>query len=308
MLLFQANPALAGHGEGGPAKKAIVLAAFGTSYTSAFQSILHIRDAVQKANPDIPVKLAFTSSIIRNIWHKRQTDEAWKKANPNIPEDVLYVKSPLATLANLSDNGYKDITVQSMHVYAGEEFTDLKAIVAGLQSIKTIKHKCLPFTDLHLGRPALGMPGDAYPYMDDIAVGVKALAADVAQAKKEKVALVYMGHGNDFFSTGIYAQFEKAMRDEYDYPIYVATVEGYPGFDLLLPRLKHAGVKKVLLKPFMIVAGDHANNDMAGDDADSWKSELTKAGIKVHAELRGLGMVDPWAAIYVNHVKDAMAQ
>ena len=308
LTLVLAIPATAGHGGEGPAQKAIVLAAFGTSYPEALQSILNIRSRIEKANPGVPVKLAFTSSIIRGIWKERRDDAAWQKANPGVPDDVLLVKSPLATLADLSDAGYKDVTVQSLHIFAGEEFADLKDLLAGLRSIRTVKAKSLPFAAIRLGRPALGMPGVDHPYTEDIATAVKALKADVEEAKKMNAALVYMGHGNDFYSTGIYAEFQRDMQAAYGHPVFVACVEGFPGFDDSLAELETSGKKNVLLKPFMIVAGDHASNDMAGDEDDSWKVMLTKAGFTVSTDLRGLGMVDAWADIYVRHLKDAMNQ
>lgn len=308
LSLTLAIPAMAGHHEKGPAQKAIVLAAFGTSYPEALQSILHIRSRIEKANPDVPVKLAFTSSIIRDIWKERRDDTAWKKANPDVPADVLFVKSPLATLADLSDAGYKDVVIQSLHVFAGEEFADLKNMLIGLRSIRTVKTKSLPFASMRLGRPALGMPGVIHPYTDDLTVATKALKADVEEAKKMNASLVYMGHGNDFYSTGIYAEFQRDMQAAYDYPVFLACVEGFPGFDDMLAELKASGNKNVLLKPFMIVAGDHASNDMAGDEDDAWKVMLTKAGFTVKTDLRGLGMVDAWADIYVRHLQDAMNQ
>ncbi|WP_419787446.1 sirohydrochlorin cobaltochelatase [Pseudodesulfovibrio sp.] len=299
-------PAMAGHGESGPAPKAVVLAAFGTSYPTGLKSILNIKTRIEKACPGVPVRLAFTSAIIRKIWHKRQDDTAWQKANADVPHEMLFVKSPLATIADLQNEGYKDVTVQSLHVFAGEEFTDLKNLVGTLANIHTLKAKNAVFTRLALGRPALGMPGDAYPYTDDIAVGVKALKADVDQAKKMGAALVYMGHGNDFFSTGIYMETQHELQAAYGYPIFIGCVEGFPGLEAIIPSIKASGKKKILLKPFMIVAGDHANNDMAGDEDDSWKSVLTKAGFQVTPELRGLGSLNAWADIYADHLKDVL--
>lgn len=301
-------PAKAGHHVSEPAKKAIVLAAFGTSYPKTLSSILNIRDKVAAEFPDTHIRLAFTSDIIRGIWQKRQTDQEWLKENPYIPEDILYVKSPLATLGLLQDEGYKDIAVQPLHIFAGEEFADLKAVMVGLRSIKTVKAKWQPFTSLRLGRPALGMPGDTYPYMDDIRTAVDALAHDVKEAKADNAALVYMGHGNDFYSTGIYAEFQREMQAVHGYPVFVACVEGYPAFSDLLAALEASGKKNVLMKPFMVVAGDHASNDMAGDEDDSWKVMLTKAGYNVKTELRGLGSVDAFAQMYVDHLKDALSQ
>lgn len=305
-LLFPAA-ASAGHGhDDGPARKAIVLAAFGTTHSNALSSILAIRDKVEKAFPDIPVRLAFTSNIVRKIWQQRAADPQWTKSNPDVPEDVLHVKHPLATIADLQNSGYRDITVQSLHVFAGEEFHDLLTLVSSLRSIRTMKPRHRPFQRLNLGRPALGMPGEGHPYTEDIRRAVKTLADDVKEAKANNAALLYMGHGNDYFSTGIYAEFTKAMQKEYDYPVFVGCVEGYPALDDVLARLKEAGKKNILMKPFMIVAGDHASNDMAGDEADSWKVLLMKAGYKVQTQLRGLGSVDGWAELYVENLKDAM--
>lgn len=298
----------AGHHEEGPTKSAIVLAAFGTSYPDALRSIMNIKSRVEKAYPDIPVKLAFTSSIIRKKWQKRSTDKDWLRANPDVPQSVYTVKTPLAAIADLQNDGYKSITVQSLHVFAGEEFQDLKATIDGLRSIRTIKAKSQPFKKLALGRPALGMAGDVYPYTEDIAAAVKALAEDVEEARQADAALVYMGHGNDFLSTGAYAEMQRAMQRTYNYPVFIACVEGFPDFSDLLAGLETSGKKTVLMKPFMIVAGDHASNDMAGDEDDSWKVQLTNEGYEVKTVLRGLGSVASWADIYVRHLNDAMSQ
>ncbi|MGL1861830.1 MAG: sirohydrochlorin cobaltochelatase [Pseudodesulfovibrio sp.] len=308
LILLLAIPALARQHKEGPTQQAIVLAAFGTSYPQALDSILNIKTRIEKANPNTPVKLAFTSDIIRKKWHKRQNNTAWLKSNPTVPEEILFIKNPLATIADLQNAGYKDITVQSLHVFAGEEFDDLKNTMIGLRSIRTIKAKSMPFKKLRLGRPALGMPGDVYPYTEDIKTAAKVLTADVEHAKKTGAALVYMGHGNDYYSTSAYAEMQREMQRMYDYPVFISCVEGFPDFDDLLIGLKASGTKKVLLKPFMVVAGDHASNDMAGDEDDSWKVMLTKAGYSVTTELRGLGSVDVWADIYIRHLKDAMAQ
>lgn len=308
-LLLAATAANAGHGnENGTAKKAIVLTAFGTSYPEAITSILAIQKAVQKAFPNVPVKLAFTSNIIRNIWIERSQDKAWQKANPGVPAEVLHVKTPLATIADLQNKGYRDITVQSLHVFAGEEFHDTVTLLAGLRSIRALKPRHTPFARLALGRPALGMPGEGHPYKTDLTVAAKTLKTDVEQARKMDAALVYMGHGNDFFSTGIYAEFQSTLQQEYGWPVIIGCVEGFPGFDEALTALKATGKKSVLMKPLMIVAGDHASNDMAGAEDDSWKVMLTKEGFDVHTELRGLGVVPEWAQLYVAHLKDAMAR
>ena len=286
-------------------KKAIVLAGFGTSYPSALAAITNIQDEVQKAFPKVKVKLAFTSNIIRNIWHKRQNDKKFLSENKNIPREILYVKGPLATIADLQDEGYNIIIVQPTHIYYGEEYTDLTSYVNGLNSIKTIKAKFKPFKKLVLGRPLLGKCGTSYDYHEDLIPAAKALASDVALARKKNAALVYMGHGNEFYSTGMYIEFQQALREMYpDIPIFVGTVEGYPSLDNVVSGLTHMRVKKALLKPFMIVAGDHANNDMAGDEDDSWKIVIKSKGIKVITVIHGIGENPKIADIYVVHIKN----
>jgi len=291
----------------GPKKdqKAIVLAGFGTSYPSAVVAITNIKDEVQKAFPKVKVKLAFTSNIIRNIWHGRQNDKKFLSENKNIPKEILYVKGPLATIADLQDEGYNIIIVQPTHIYYGEEYTDLTSYVNGLNSIKTIKAKFMPFKKLVLGRPLLGKCGTSHDYHEDLLPAAKALAPDVALAKKNHATLVYMGHGNEFYSTGMYIEFQQALRKMYpDIPIFVGTVEGYPSLDNVVSGLTHTGTKKILLKPFMIVAGDHANNDMAGDEDDSWKMVIKSKGIKVITVIHGIGENPKIADIYVVHIRN----
>lgn len=288
-----------------PSKKAIVLAGFGTSYPSALIAITNIRDRVQKAFPETEVKMAFTSNIIRKIWHKRQNDKQFLADNPEIPKDILFVKGPLATIADLQDEGYNVIIVQPTHIYAGEEFADLSSYVTALNAIKTIKAKFMPFKKLVIGRPLLGKYGIEYDYHKDLIPAAEALAADVALAAKNGATLVYMGHGNEYYSTGVYIEFQQTLRKMYPKTnILVGTVEGYPALDNVVAGLLHSKTKKVVLKPLMIVAGDHANNDMAGDDDDSWKKVLESKGIEVITVTKGLGENSKIADIYINHIKD----
>ncbi|OEU73232.1 MAG: cobalt chelatase [Desulfuromonadales bacterium C00003068] len=290
-------------------KTAIVLAGFGTSYPAALQSLTNIQDKVQKAFPEAKVELAFTSNIIRKIWHERQTDLAFQKVHPEISKQILYVQGPLATIANLQDAGYRTIYVQPTHIFAGEEFQDLSAYVTGLNSIETIKERFMPFETLAIGRPALGAPGDLFPYHEDIHQAAKALASDVAIARKNGQALIYMGHGNEYFSTGSYVELQHAMRAMYpDVSIFIGVVEGFPSPEVVKEGLKEQHIAKVVLKPLMIVAGDHANNDMASDEEDSWKSQFEHMGIEVTTVLKGLGENPAWADIYVKHLEQLIAE
>ncbi|MDA8161454.1 MAG: sirohydrochlorin cobaltochelatase [Desulfobacteraceae bacterium] len=288
-------------------KKAIVLAEFGTSYPSALKAVTDIQKQVQGSFPGTKVKIAFTSNIIRDIWHKRQGDKRFLAEYKDIPKEILYVKGPLATIADLQDEGYRTIIVQPTLIYDGEEYSDLCSYIRGLNSIGTIKAKYMPFVKLVVGRPALGANGVVvHDYHKDMEIAARALLADVEIAKKNRAALVYMGHGNEFYSTGVYAEFQQVMRNMYpDTKIFIGTVEGFPSFNDVLSSVKQSGVKEVVLKPLMLVAGDHANNDMAGDEDGSWKNAFKAAGIRVKCIIKGLGENAQWAKIYVNHIMDA---
>jgi len=306
-IVLTGSVAMAGeHGKSdGKVKKAIVLANFGTTYPSALKSLANIEKKVEKAFPDVEVRFAFTSNIIRNIWRERAADPEYTAKHPELKK-FLGVKTLLATIADLQNKGYKTIIVQPTHVFAGEEFADTASLVSALNTIKTIKAKYRPFEKLVLGRPALGKPGVKHDYHEDLEKGAEAVECDVERAKKEGAALVYMGHGNEFYSTGIYAEFQQILRKKHpDMKIFVGTVEGFPSESDVIEALKKEKPAKVLLKPMMVVAGDHANNDMAGKEPDSWKSKIEALGIKVVPVLEGLGSNDKWADIYVEHIKDA---
>lgn len=286
-------------------KTAIVLAQFGTSYPSALVSLTDIYNNVQKAFPDVKVKLAFTSGIIRKIWNERRDDKKFIKKNKDIPEEILHIKNPLSTIADLQNEGYFTIIVQPTHVFEGEEYLDLKSCVDGLNSITAVRPKHKPFNKIVIGRPLLGKKGEKYSYHDDLKIAAKSVKDDVSLAKKNKAALVYMGHGNEVLSTGAYIEFQETLRKMYpDINTYIGTVEGFPSVDYVVANLVKDRVKKVVLKPLMIVAGDHATNDMAGDEEDSWKTVIETKGIKVVTEVRGLGENPEVSKIYVQHIKD----
>ncbi|MDZ7641923.1 MAG: sirohydrochlorin cobaltochelatase [Desulfurivibrio sp.] len=291
-----------------PEEPAIVLAVFGTSYPEALPGILTIYHEVREAYPETTVRLAFTSNIIRRIWHKRRDDARFRRQHPEIPATIYQVKAPLATIANLVDEDYGQIVVQPTHIAAAEEFHDLKAVVDALNNIRTIKERNRPFRQLVLGRPALGAPGIGHPYREDLAKAAAALADDVQQARDEDSALVYMAHGNQYFSTGVFMELEHLMRQLYpEVDTYLAQESGFPDLELLVQRLVDDGVEQALLVPLMTVAGDHARNDLAGSADDSLQSRLTAAGIKSRAQLVGLGEKRRFARLFVDHLGEAAA-
>jgi len=289
------------------AKTAIIIASFGTTVPEAVQSIVNIGSRVKAAFPDTEVRVVFTSNIIRSVWEKR-SKEPQKWLDKGISKEILFTKNLLATFGDLKSQGFKDVIVQPTHLFHMEQYQDLTQYVNAINSIKTIRDKWKPFNKIALGRPALGTIGDAYPYHNDLKRAVKTFAGDIALAKKKGTALVYMGHGNEVWSTGIYVELQKLMRETYpEVKTFVGSVEGYPGIEDVKKSLTHytPEINKLLLKPLMIVAGDHATNDMASDEEDSWKTILTKAGFDVETILQGLGSNNQFADIFIANIKDA---
>lgn len=312
MLLCSATAPSASEGWKVKHKNAIVLAMFGTTVEPALQGLLNIRTKMMEKYPETPVKIAFTSNIIRKKWQERAQDPAYGKAHPEIPEDVLHVKTVLATIADLQNIGYDTIVLQPTHIAMGEEFLDLGTYVESLMHLGTVKkEKYKPFHKVALGRPALGTYGLDHPYAEDITAAAEALAADVELAAGEKAALVYMGHGNEHFpSGGAYLELADRMRALYpDTVTLIGNVEGFPALEDVIEKLKLRGIKKVMLKPCMVVAGDHAMNDMAGNDPEepSWRMILEKEGFEVVTVKKGLGELDAFAEIFVRNAGEAAA-
>ena len=309
VCLFFSFSSVFGHEKPEKDPHAIVLATFGTTVPSGLRGILHVKERIQKKFPGTEIRIAFTSNMIRKIWHKRQHDEAFKKDNPTVPTDIFFVKGPLATIADLQDEGFTTVIVQSGHISLGEEYLDLVSYVDGLKAIATIKDKNRPFVKLAVSRPLLGTMGTTHPYVEDIKSVAKALAGDAQKAKEKKSALLYMGHGNEYFpSSGSYLELMSDMNTMYpETKFYIATVEGFPNLETVIKQMKKDKVTKVLLKPFMTVAGDHALNDMVGDTPDSMKSKLTKNGFDVTAIVEGMAEQDAFADIFVDHLAETAA-
>jgi sirohydrochlorin cobaltochelatase len=290
-----------------PDRPAIVLAAFGAGEPDDLSGVLAVYRRIAQAFPDAMVHPAFTSRVFRDRWRRRADDPAWRADHPQLPDFLYHIQSPLARLANLSDMGVRSVVVQSLHVFAGEEYSDLKNAVTALDRIEAVKPAQRPFHRIVLGRPALGEPGPARPYTRDLEAAARALEADVLLARTQRAALVYVGHGNEFFSTGYYSQFEAELRRAYpDLPIFVGVVEGFPDPNVTLERVQRAGIRNVLLVPLLMVVGRHARADVNGDGDHSWRKRIEAAGIHVQTLLRPLGELEPWANLYVRHIEDAI--
>ena len=257
-------------------KEGILLVSFGTSYKSARESFEHIDHLVKDRWPNRPVYWAYTSGFIRKKLRKQG----------------LITESPLAVMSHMKDDGIESIAVQSLHVIAGEEYEELHDYIDAFQSTK------MAFSKVSVGRPLLGSA-------EDIPEVVRAMLGEVANYRAAGQSLVLMGHGTEHPADITYL----ATADEFfrqDAHAFLGTVEGHPRFKTVVNKLENAGVKNVLLVPFMSVAGDHANNDMAGEDEDSWKSQLESRGIHCDILLKGMGEMDAMVDLWLDHLQNAI--
>ncbi|MDR2947062.1 MAG: sirohydrochlorin cobaltochelatase [Candidatus Adiutrix sp.] len=280
-------------------RPAVVLAAFGTADAEALSAILHIRDRVADAFPEREIRLAFTSGIIRRRWHTRAGDEAFRREHPEVPAEIYVICDPLSVLAALAEAGPRPVTVQSLHVSDGAEYRDLKALVNALAGIETLNPARRPFPGLALGEPALGDGSEEF-----LRRAAEALRPLIRQAETAGAALTLMGHGNEHLHQKVYADLETQLQKMYA-PVTVGLVEGEPGLQHVKDALKRTAPKpsKILLAPLMVVAGEHAKNDLAGSGETSWLSTLQQEGYHVLPHLTGLGSLDSWADLYVEHLK-----
>jgi sirohydrochlorin cobaltochelatase len=272
-VVFCATAAWAvAHGHQAPKKVGILLVAFGSSEASAQVSFENIDRKVKQAYPDIPVRWAYTSHIIRD----------------KLAKQGRMLDSPEVALAKMRDEKFTHVAVASLHTIPGAEYHDLRRAIGAFQQMGG-------FQGLILAYPLLAT-------QEDMERTVEAVLATVPKERQPDEAVVLMGHGTHHPSNAFYAalMFQLQLRDP---NIFVGTVEGYPEVDLIQNLLLKKNIKKAYLMPFMSVAGDHAKNDMAGDEDDSWKSILTKAGIECVPVLKGTAEYDEFVDIWVDHLE-----
>lgn len=260
-----------GHGHKAPKKVGILLVAFGSSEASAQVSFENIDKKVKEAYPGTPVRWAYTSSIIRK----------------KLAKQGKYLDSPEIALAKMQDEGFTHVAVQSLHTIGGDEYHDLRRTVGAFTIMGGFKR-------VILGYPLLAT-------QKDMQRTVNAILTTIPKERKNSEAVVLMGHGTHHPSNAFYAALMFQLQLE-DPNIYVGTVEGYPDVDLIKKLMLKNKIKKAYLIPFMSVAGDHAKNDMAGDEEDSWKSIFTTAGIQCVPILRGTAEYDVFVDIWVDHL------
>ncbi len=259
------------HGHKAPKKVGILLVAFGSSETSAQVSFENIDKKVKTTYPGIPVRWAYTSSIIRK----------------KLAGQGKFLDSPEVALAKMMDEGFTHLAVQSLHTIGGAEYHDLRRTVGAYKIMGG-------FQRIVLGYPLLAT-------QEDMQRSVKAILSVIPKERQKNEAVVLMGHGAHHPSNAFYAALAFQLQLE-DPNIFVGTVEGYPEVDLILELMLQKKIRKAYLMPFMSVAGDHAKNDMAGDEDDSWKSIFTKAGIQCVPILKGTAEFDVFVDIWVDHL------
>ena len=285
LTLVMSGTAFAAAPKDKPDKKGILVVAFGTSMPDAKKAIDNLVDSTKKAFPDTEVRLAYTSNIIRRKIAKEQ--------NVNIP-------TPTSALAQMNDEGFTHVYVMPMHIIPGEEYDDIAGLVNGFAAVKG-KYE---FKELKLGRPYLSSAADC-DLMADILM--KRFAKDLA---KKGTVIVLMGHGTPHHAANaMYSQLQLSLDKKAPGRFALGTVEAAPMIEDVIARLKRdKGVKTLVISPLMIVAGDHANNDLADkDDPESWYSQLKAAGYKdIRTFLVGLGEDADMARVYVSKIKDMM--
>lgn len=270
-------------------KKGILVVSFGTSYKDTREvTISAIENAIQHAYPDIPLYTAWTSKMIM------------AKLQRTTGEKICNVSE---ALSKMQANGITDVYVQPTHIIPGIEYDCLCEDVQEFHDA---------FQSITVGRPLLSSTDDMQEVISIIAKEFSEIA-DSKDAKDMKnstsvsaEALVLMGHGSEHYANTTYAALDYMCKQMGYMNIHVGTVEAYPSLDDVLHLLQKSDVKKVHLAPLLIVAGDHARNDMAGDEDDSWKRVLEAQGYEVVCHLRGLGEYAQIQQMFVAHLQELL--
>ena len=277
-------------------EKELLVVSFGTSFNdSRVADIKSVEDALQEANPDWSVRRAFTAQIIINHIQARDGEK---------------IDNMEQALERAVSNGVKQLVVQPTHLMHGAEYDEMCAAIDKVRD---------QFDSVEIAEPLLGEVGDDATVInaDKEAVAKAVVAAALeesgyettAAAKDAGVAYVLMGHGTAHVAKVTYSQMATQM-DKLGYEnVFIGTVEGEPedtSCEAVIAAVKEAGYTTVVLRPLMVVAGDHANNDMAGADEDSWKTMFEAAGFTVNCQISGLGRIADVQALYVAHTKAAI--
>ena len=274
----------------------LLVVSFGTSFNdSRVADIKGIEDALQAAYPDWSVRRAFTAQIIINHIQARDGEK---------------IDNMTQALDRAVANGVKNLVVQPTHLMHGAEYDEM------CEAIEAYKDQ---FESVSIAEPMLGEVGsDATVINADKEAVAKAITAaavseagfeSLEAAKDAGTAFVFMGHGTAHVAKVTYSQMQTQMQNLGYENVFIGTVEGEPeetSAEAVIEAVKAAGYTNVVLRPLMVVAGDHANNDMAGSDDDSWKTLFEAAGFTVDCQIHGLGEIADVQALYVAHTKAAI--
>ena len=276
----------------------LLVVSFGTSYNdSRVDDIKGIEDALQEAYPDWSVRRAFTAQIIINHVQAR---------------DGEVIDNMQQALDRAVENGVKNLVVQPTHLMHGAEYDEMAEVLEQYQD---------KFESVAIAEPMLGEVGDDATVINEDKAAVAQAVADAAvqeagfdsmeAAAEDGTAFVFLGHGTSHTAKVSYSQMQTQMEKLGSKNAFIGTVEGEPedtACEAVIEKVKAAGYKKVILRPLMVVAGDHANNDMAGAEDDSWKSMFEASGNfdSVEAQIAGLGRIDAVKQLYVEHTKAAI--
>ena len=276
----------------------ILVVSFGTSFNdSRAEDIGGVEKALQAAYPDWSVRRAFTAQIIINHVEAR---------------DDEVIDNMQQALDRAVENGVKNLVVQPTHLMHGAEYDEMTEAINGYKD---------KFESVAIAEPMLGEVGDDATVINDDKKAVAQAITDTAckeagfdsmdAAAEAGTAFVFMGHGTSHTANVTYDQMQTQMENLGLKNAFIGTVEGKPedtACDKVIEKVKEAGYKNVVLRPLMVVAGDHANNDMAGDEEDSWKSQFVASGNfdKVDCQIEGLGRIEAVEKLYVEHTKAAI--
>lgn len=254
----------------------LLVLSFGTSFNDSRRlTIGAIEDQLEKSFPDYSVRRGFTANIVIDHVAKRDGEKI-----DDIDE----------SLKRAVDNGVKNLVVQPTHLMNGLEYEELKGDIAQYSDA---------FDKITIGQPLLSSD-------DDFSRVENAIVDWTKDYDDGETAIVFMGHGTSADSNGVYQKMQDLLTKDGHTNYFVGTVEATPSLDDVMAAVKKGNYKRVVLEPLMVVAGDHANNDMAGDDKDSWKSQFEAAGYQVECLLRGLGENETIRQIYVEHAQAAI--
>jgi len=284
------------HNQDGIGENELLVVSFGTSYNdSRVNDIKSIEDALQEAYPDWSVRRAFTAQIIINHIQARDGEK---------------IDNMTQALERAVANGVKNLVVQPTHLMHGAEYDEMCAAIDDYRD---------NFDSVSIAEPLLGEVGsDASVINADkeavakavTAAAVEASGFDSLEAAKEAgAAFVFLGHGTAHVAKVSYSQMSSQMQQLGYENVFIGTVEGEPeetACESVIEKIQAAGYTTVILRPLMVVAGDHANNDMAGSDDDSWKPMFEDAGFTVDCQIAGLGGIADIQALYIAHTQAAI--